>query len=351
VESTWESRDLPVLEAFVRRFEERGGAAGAIDGQQLADQLGMPPEQVTLAVEALRPSYVDTQVLSHPDGDAYILRGVTAEARRAVGQWRPSLVDQMPLLPEQRDLLAKLVEASRNAPAAQRQPFMFIEGLTESDVQHPGLPDSRLAAYAGDLDVLEREGLLNVSYPQRHMRRFDITPRGFQAYEELRRHAETPLRQVEEDLMRHLDSDAFQQSYQEASRKWSEAAEMLAGSDSEQQLTMVGHLCREAMQAFATALVGRYQPPGVDTDRTHDVARIRAVLGQHRPRLGKTTAPFLDALLAYWGTVSDLVQRQEHGAQKEGRPLVWEDGRRVVFQTVIVMFEVDRALTIERPST
>jgi hypothetical protein len=39
------------------------------------------------------------------------------------------------------------------------------------------------------------------------------------------------------------------------------------------------------------------------------------------------------------------VQRQEHGAQKEGRPLVWEDGRRVVFQTAIVMFELDRALS------
>jgi hypothetical protein len=69
------------------------------------------------------------------------------------------------------------------------------------------------------------------------------------------------------------------------------------------------------------------------------------VLDQHRPRVGTTAAPFLVALLAYWGTVSDLVQRQEHGAQKEGGPLVWEDGRRVVFQTAIVMFEVDRALS------
>jgi hypothetical protein len=74
------------------------------------------------------------------------------------------------------------------------------------------------------------------------------------------------------------------------------------------------------------------------------VARIRSVLQQHAAKLGTTAAPFLDALLVYWGTVSDLVQRQEHGAQKEGRPLVWEDGRRVVFQTAIVMFEVDRTL-------
>jgi hypothetical protein len=37
-------------------------------------------------------------------------------------------------------------------------------------------------------------------------------------------------------------------------------------------------------------------------------------------------------------------KRQEHGGQKEGRPLTWEDARRVVFQTLIVMYEIDRAL-------
>jgi len=33
------------------------------------------------------------------------------------------------------------------------------------------------------------------------------------------------------------------------------------------------------------------------------------------------------ALLAYFGTVSDLIQRQEHRAQKQGTPLNWEDAR------------------------
>jgi hypothetical protein len=45
-----------------------------------------------------------------------------------------------------------------------------------------------------------------------------------------------------------------------------------------------------------------------------------------------------------YATVSDLVQRQEHAGQREGEPLVWEDGRRIVFQTAIVMFEIDRSL-------
>lgn len=55
---------------------------------------------------------------------------------------------------------------------------------------------------------------------------------------------------------------------------------------------------------------------------------------------------FLDALLAYWGTASDLVQRQEHGNQKVGAALLWEDGRRVVFQTAMVMYEIERALSV-----
>jgi hypothetical protein len=197
------------------------------------------------------------------------------------------MVDQIPLLSEQQDLLAKLVEASRNVPAAEREQFIYAPTFGNSEVQHPGLPATRLPAYAGDLDVLEGEGLLNVAHRQHGTRLFDVTPRGFQVYEELRRHADTPHRQVEGDLMRYLDSDAFQRSYPEAYRKWSQAAELLWGSDSEQQLTMVGHLCREAMQEFATALVDRHQPPGVDTDKARDVARIRAVLDQHSHGSGR----------------------------------------------------------------
>src|SRR5439155_2241153 len=59
-------------------------------------------------------------------------------------------------------------------------------------------------------------------------------------------------------------------------------------------------------------------------------------------RAGRTA--FLDALIGYWGAVSDLVQRQEHGGQREGAELTWHDARRVVFQVAMVMFEVDSAL-------
>jgi len=98
------------------------------------------------------------------------------------------------------------------------------------------------------------------------------------------------------------------------------------------------------MQEFASELGRRFNPPNFGTNVQHVVARVRAVLEHRGSTLGSTERAFLDALLPYWGTVVDLVQRQEHAGQKEGESIVWEDGRRVVFQTAVVMFEIARAL-------
>jgi hypothetical protein len=72
--------------------------------------------------------------------------------------------------------------------------------------------------------------------------------------------------------------------------------------------------------------------------------RLRSVIDSRRSALGSKTLEFLKALVNYWGTVSDLAQRQEHGGQKEGEPLLLDDGLRVVMQTMIVIYEVDSAL-------
>jgi hypothetical protein len=245
---------------------------------------------------------------------------------------------------EQEELLKALVEASRNVPRDERTEFHLMTDAGGKSIMHPGLPGRQVRVHEGDIDILQAQGLLLVMQIGRVHRSFVVTPRGSSLYEELRHRSGAPTQQVEETLMRYLDSDVFQRSYPLAYRKWAEAAALLWNSDSQQQWTMIGHLCREAIQEFATALVERHRPPGVDQDKAHDVNRIQAVLDQQRPKLG-TTAVLLDALVAYWRAASGLVQRQEHGAQKEGRPLVGEDGRRVVFQTAIVMFEVDRALS------
>jgi hypothetical protein len=127
--------------------------------------------------------------------------------------------------------------------------------------------------------------------------------------------------------------------------KWSDAEEKLWASDVEEQLTTIGHICREVMQGFATSLKEQYQLSNVDPDVQHDQARIRAVLDARSNHLQETEKPFLKALIDYWVTVSNLVQRQEHGAQRERQALVWEDARRIVFHTAVVMYEIDQALS------
>ena len=259
------------------------------------------------------------------------------------------MLDQVLLRAEQEDLLTKLVEAARNVPSDERQKFVVPvhDGTAPHTLIHPGLPGGEMEGYLGDVEALASEGLLTIARTGPRpmaMLQVDISPRGYAYYKELRLRSGDPTREIEATIMAHLNGEPFRARYPEAHQKWAQASDRLWSSDSERELTVIGHLCREAMQAFATTLVDRYQPPSVDPNPQHAVARLRAVLRHRRDQLGTTELPFLEALVTYWGTVIDLVQRQEHGAQREGKPLVWEDARRVVFQTANVIFEIDRSL-------
>jgi hypothetical protein len=244
--------------------------------------------------------------------------------------------------PEQEQLLLRLVDASRSAAPNEPRDFFLIE--TDSPESHIRGAGSRFneTGYhlADDVTVLERDGLI-----QRDGIRFFLLPEAFAAYEQLKRRAGEPVAVVEQEIRNYLDAADFRAKYPEAYDRWAEAARLLWGADSERELTTIGHKTREAVQQFATALVTRYQPPNVDENPARTVNRVHAVLEMHREELGDARAGLLDSLMAYWRDANTLLQRQEHGDQKPGKPLGWEDGRRAVLQTAIVMFEVDRALT------
>ena len=248
------------------------------------------------------------------------------------------------LEPEQEALLAMIVEASRNVPRNQRGSFAVAQHRGVDVLCHAGLPGENEDIYMGDVKALARAKLIELSNPK-GTPLFDVFPAGYQYYEYLKLRSGEPVRRVENEIRLHLTSESLRKKYPDAFQKWSMAESLLWGDDSEEQLTTVGHLCREAMQEFAEVLVNEFRPSGVDSNKANTVKRIRAVLNQHGAKLGTTVMPFLDALLTYWGTVSDLAQRQEHGAQKEGEPLKWEDARRVIFQTMLVMYEIDKALS------
>ena len=85
MESTWEPRDLPVLDAIVRYFDEHDGPE-IPDVETFAKITGIDPGQVGRAVRALSPRFIKTGPGMGGLTEVSIM-GITDEAREKVGQW------------------------------------------------------------------------------------------------------------------------------------------------------------------------------------------------------------------------------------------------------------------------
>jgi hypothetical protein len=243
--------------------------------------------------------------------------------------------------PELEQILLTLVDAALSRPRAERTFWVhLVDAVPGAMVMGGGLEDTYAVA-EHDLEELKRYGLLRSNAALVGPEQLYVTEEGYWYADAAKQRAE-PLETIEHDVETYLDADRFKSRYGEAHAKWRQAASYLA-ADPVEHATRIGHDCRDALQAFATALVARHGLQDQDLGGG-TVDSVRTVLNAHRDRLGKTVHAFLDALLAYWGTVSDLAQRQEHGAQKEGEALDAEDARRVVFYTALVMYELDRSL-------
>lgn len=248
--------------------------------------------------------------------------------------------DQIDLDAEQRELFMHMAEAFRDAPRTRRR-FMLSRSLAGASLHGPGEPVKDVAP--NDLDVLARYGLLMTTYGSRGTPNYDVSPDGLRYYRYLRERQNEPVEQVEEAVRGLVDASWFIAKFPLAHTKWSTAVELLWSDDADEQLSNIGHLAREALQEFAQALAATHGLlEQVPNDKQKTIARVRAVLEQCGVK--GTRARLLDALLTYFGELTDLVQRQEHAGQKEGEPVVWEDARRVVCQTMSVMYEVARAV-------
>jgi hypothetical protein len=250
------------------------------------------------------------------------------------------------LEPEQLDLFSRMVEADRRIPRAERRPFFYVTigGRATEFLTHPGFEGQTIHALRSDILALGEAGLVRVEYGSGRQLNVDIRPAGFRFHAEMMRNVADAVTQMEEAPQRHLDGEPFQRCYPDAYAKWSYARQMLYGEDSHQQLTLIGHVCTEAMQAFANALVERHRPPTADPNPGQYRQRLDAVIDLFKPKVGKKRAELLHAVVNYWFAASAIAERQEHGADKDGDPVTWEDARRVVFHTAIVMFEIDRTL-------
>ena len=107
MESTWESRELPVLDAAVRYLDEHAGQMFP-RVHELAEMTGLPEEDVYRALVALEGSFVGLRKYMGPIRLTAV-QEVYSEARTAVGQW-----------PTPESLADRLVQAM--AAAAEREP-------------------------------------------------------------------------------------------------------------------------------------------------------------------------------------------------------------------------------------
>jgi len=254
-------------------------------------------------------------------------------------------VQNILLEPEHIRTLENLVEAARSLRKEDRAPFWAHPVATSHNlmIAHPGIAKDHPGFYPGDLRQLATEGLIRLNVHSSGSWEFDVTPLGYKYYKYVKAKVGTGTTAVEEETRRYLDASGIESRHPQALGKLREAYEHIWGDDAKSKMTLVGHLCREAQQFFAASLLARHPAHDAPPDPTKTVARVRAILATSAIQSPAVRAT-LDSLVSYWGAIADLAQRQEHGAQKEGEALVWEDARRLVFHTTFVMVELDRAL-------
>jgi hypothetical protein len=247
------------------------------------------------------------------------------------------------LEPVQEELLKKLVEAELSVPSEKRHSFQIRRPYNSygAQLRHAGW-DREERIFDGDIEVLAQVGLVSIQRNQSSAS-FYVTPAGYQYCRALSTKGAAPLERVEERVLRYLGYQGFRKRFPVAFSKWTEAEHLLWQGECQRSESLIGHLIREAMQEFVDAAVHKN---GVETlvDKTKTVARLRDTLNQRKSALGETALEALKALLAYWGALSDLVQRQEHEANRENERLTWADSRRLVFLSAVLFTEVDLAL-------
>jgi hypothetical protein len=246
---------------------------------------------------------------------------------------------------EQEELLCAIVEASRNMPSEKRQEFFRITSSMGDHLQHSGLPDGEIEFHYPDLDVLYGEGLIQVTHTSQYgIVRFYVHPKGFRYYRYLKEKSGQPIEHIEKEVHSYIDAHEFQKEYPKAYKKWAEAESLLWEADTSKQQTTIGLLCREAIQEFMDILYTRVNPPGELNQKNLTKSRLKAIIDVKSKSLGETEREFLNGLYKYWDVMNELIQKQVHGAQREKVQLVWKDARRVVYQTMMLMYEVSQSL-------
>lgn len=158
---------------------------------------------------------------------------------------------------------------------------------------------------------------------------------------------------IEEYLRSYLEDERFRSTHPLACGRWIVAWELLWCADSRAKVIAVGQRAREAIQAFGVSLLEACTPLAMDarwpellTERARRTGPLEAVIGvteAYGEELGHERSELLGGLLEHWRALSEELGGHEDGSRPER--LRWEDGRRLVLFTALVMVEVDRSFS------
>jgi len=311
------------------------------DGDELLDELervGYRPEEVK--VWWLLSRLGDQGLIEYQAGGGMNVRASSNIDLTALG--RQVLAEALgpDLEPEQEELLASMVEEAREVPRARRT-WTLIRAFQGAILDGPS---GQREVLETDMAALESAGVIKVTSRTTSAFHYVLTPAAVRRYATRRKVDSGPEVRMEQDVRRLIDHGALRRDFPSAYERWAEAEALLWGDDRDRELTTIGHKCREAMQEFATAAVSLYGPAEVESNPALVKKRTGAIIADFLPHLDGTRGNLLKALGSYSNAALDDIQRQEHGGQKEGEPLTWEDARRVVFHTAFVMSEFAAAL-------
>jgi hypothetical protein len=141
-------------------------------------------------------------------------------------------------------------------------------------------------------------------------------------------------------LEQYFDDESFQIRFPVAFEHWESALDQFTVHPT-RHADRIGHDCRAAMFSFIDAALARHQIDSSVGDGL--VTKFRELITQAGPS-SEAVSAHLRALADYWRAISGLANRQEHAAQREGEALGAPDSQRLIFYTMLVMLEIDRAL-------
>ncbi|HEX4186910.1 MAG TPA: hypothetical protein VHY83_03330 [Solirubrobacteraceae bacterium] len=159
---------------------------------------------------------------------------------------------------------------------------------------------------------------------------------------------------IEDYLRSYLEDERFRSAHPLGCGRWIVAWEMLWCADSRTKVIAVGRRSREAMLAFGCSLLEACWPLAMDPSwpellterarRTDALYAVESVLGAYGEQLGSERSELLASLIEHWRALAEHLRRHEH-EQRPAARLRWEDGRRLVLLTALVMVEVDRSFS------